>query len=171
MCLPEVRTPPTPRTHARKNRSDPLGGGCRTPVFPELYFPPANFLPLAKKKCVVSTASSVTFALQKQINKYTPFVARSSSLLLGPPAEQYLGKRCHDKKLLDETYAVREVMGRGQRGKTGCPGRTGGPGSAKCAYHAVKVAFSRFLYEFSHMFFISPSPPENAFVKICLLKD
>lgn len=56
-------------------------------------------------------------------------------------------------------------------GETGCPGRTGGPGSAKYAYHAVNVACSGFVYEFSRTYFISPSPPENTFVKICLSKD
>lgn len=35
---------------------------------------------------------------------------------LGLWTEQYFGKRCHDKKLPEETYAVREVMGRRQRG-------------------------------------------------------
>lgn len=35
---------------------------------------------------------------------------------LGLWTEQYFGKRCHDKKLPEETYAVGEVMGRRQRG-------------------------------------------------------
>lgn len=41
--------------------------------------------------------------------------------------EQYFGKRCHDKKLPRETYAVRGVMGRGQRGKPDAQDTSEGP--------------------------------------------
>lgn len=106
MGLPEVRTPLL-HTHRRgTNAVTFTQRGRQTNLLLTAY----NSLLLAK--LLTRHLNSVA----RQINKYTPFVQRPSFLSLSLLTEQYFGERCHDKKLPGETYAVREVMGRGQRG-------------------------------------------------------
>lgn len=101
----------TLHTHARKNAVTCTHQGHRTLV--SRIYSSCQFFCCSQKLLMCHL---LLFRIAKQINKYTLFLPRSSSLLLGLLIEQYFGKRCHDKKLPEETYAVREVMGRGQWG-------------------------------------------------------
>lgn len=82
------------------------------------FSPPSNFqLSVRGKKkisCMSCLLKPTTISSRKRGKQIVFFWEVIFSL--GSLTEQYFGKRCHDKKLPEETYAVREVMGRRQWG-------------------------------------------------------
>lgn len=159
----------TLHTHARKNAVTRIHQGHRTLVS-RIHLSCQLSAAHVKKK-LLTCHLRLVFHLVKQINKYTllfrghlPSYSAANGTILWwalpwqeAPWRNLCGQRSHGKRAA---------------GETGCPGRTGEPGTTK-KFAMLCFFCSRFFFldQFDHKFFISLFSPENAFVKICLSKN